>query len=114
MKTFDYIGSRQKTFTVIVGDTIGLWRQLELISSPPTFVVQNRASIAYLVVQTIDHRGHLQPRDKIVLVGRGSAKLIFPSDCDLSFRYWSDLDLSTWYRGDEKNWHRVKAVTRRR
>lgn len=112
MKTFDYVDSRQKTFVVILGDTVKLWKQLELISSPPTFHLQNTASLAYVVVQTIDKHECLQPRDKIVLIGRGTAKLIFPSDSDLSFRYWSDLDMSAWYRGDEKHWHRVKQTRR--
>ncbi len=114
MKTFDYVTSRQSEFNIILGQTVGLWQQGQYVDRPPVYVLQNRASIAYCVVQTIDGKGHLVPRDKIVLVGRGTAKLIFPKGTNINWRYWNDIDLAEWYRGDENNWHRVRAVTRRR
>ena len=114
MKTFDYVTSRVPEFNIILGQTVGLWQQGQYVDKPPVFILQNRASIAYCVVQTIDSKGHLEPRDKIVLVGRGSAKLTFAQDANIRWVYWNDIDLAEWYRGDENNWHRVRATTRRR
>lgn len=114
MKTFDYRTSRVKDFTIIFGDTIKVWKQLEFIDAPMDLRIEQRAALGYFVVMSTDDAGHLEPRDCVMLLGDGSARLLFPQDADVAMRYWSDVDLSNWYRSNKNDWHRVRRATRKR
>ena len=112
MKKFDYVTSRRSVFLLNVTKNIVIYQHLELFQPSRIYTLQQRASVAYFQVMTLDDNHHLEVRDACVLVGDGMAKLTFPAAADIRWNVTSLYHLASSYHENVGAWSVSKLAPR--
>jgi len=112
VKHLDYTTSYVRDFYVTYTNNVVIFNHLELWREPRVFTFQQAASVGYIEIHTPDARGHLETRDRIVLVGDGALKVTFPGDCLITWQQVSMYHLATNYHEAPDAWTICKRVPR--